>query len=242
MGFGGGVGGAEGRDVTDMVRGSSTDAGALRGGVVTTTNDLFCVQFFGGGAGGGGDSDPLYRISSCIGTLLGVTLDLGLTGLSSPPQPSPPPPLPPPLPFLRRNIRYPSSSVSPPPSEGRESSFRSSSRESSNRSSYSPYNASCPFLAGLVRFFLNVVGSNSVSACCCCCCLRFRPRKLFERLAMIEVLLVPTLAVGEPDLLLINVPLDILVELRGDVDDWESEEPQGENGRCRGSGTTMEAE
>lgn len=55
---------------------------------------------------------------------------------------------------------------------------------------------------------------------------------------------VPTLAVGEPDLLLINVvPLpDILVELRGDVDAWESEEPQGENGRCRGSGATIEAE
>lgn len=169
--------------MSGTVRGSSTDADALRG--VAKSSDL--LHDFGGGIGGGGEFVPFCLIPFGIGTPRWYIV-LGLIGL--------------PLPSSRNNKNPSSSSL---PSEGKESSLISSSKESSKRSSYSPYNASCPLRphAGRERFFRNVVGSNSVSLRLGCKFLRPRLRKPFERFGIAEIpVFVPTEAVGDPVLLL----------------------------------------
>lgn len=180
--------------MSGTVRGSSTDADALRG-VATQSGPLLG---FGGGIGGGGEFDRFCLMPFGIGTLRGYIV-LGLIGL--------------PLPSRRSNRNSSSSSL---PSEGKESSLVSSSKESSKRSSYSPYNASCPLRphAGRVRFVRNVVGSNSLlSLKLGCRFLRPRLRKPFERFGIAgpPLLFMPIEAVGDPALLL-KASLDILVE------------------------------
>lgn len=202
--------------MSGTVRGSSTDTDALRG--VAKSSDL--LHDFGGGIGGGGESDPLCLIGTPRWYIV-----LGLIGL--------------PLSSSRSNKNPSSSSL---PSEGKESSLVSSSKESSKRSSYSPYNASCPLRphAGRVRFVRNVVGSNSVSLRLGCKFLRPRLRKPFERFGIVEIPVFMAIeAVGDP-VLLLKASLEILVEFRGEADDRESEEPREENGRCKGSGIAIE--
>lgn len=205
--------------MSGTIGGSSTDA--LR---VARSSDF--LHDFGGGIGGGGEFGPLCLMPYGTGTSRGYIV-LGLIGL--------------PLPSSRSNKNPSSSSL---PSDGKESSPISSSSESSKRSSYSPYNASCPLRphAGRVRFVRNVVGSNSVlSLVLGCKILRPRLRNPFERFGITEIpmLFVPTEAVGDP-VLLLKASLGILVGFRGEADDRESEEPRDENGRCKGSGIAIE--